>query len=145
MKFDTQIIAVDWGQVNIGFALGRADGLTKKPLKTYKRTQPVKKWVLTDDVLTYIKSLLKEHEADVLVFGLPLNADGSDNNNSKRARKFVEYLKHQITQTINLQDENSTTQEDHARNFENNDQKAAFIILQRFIDSNISSGILKDT
>lgn len=74
-------MAIDYGEVRIGIAFSDLLKTIASPFETYKRTQEQKD-------LEYLSKLAKEKEVGLIVFGLPLNMDGSEGERAKKTREF---------------------------------------------------------
>ena len=75
------IMGFDYGTKSIGVAIGQELTGTAQPLRAIKANDGIPNW---DD----IDKLLKEWQPDLLVVGLPLNMDGTEQEITVRARKF---------------------------------------------------------
>ncbi|WP_438405560.1 Holliday junction resolvase RuvX, partial [Aeromonas hydrophila] len=75
------IMGFDYGTKSIGGAIGQEVACTTQPLRALKANDGIPNW---DE----IEKLLKEWQPDLLVVGLPLNMDGTDQEITVRARKF---------------------------------------------------------
>ena len=95
-------MGVDLGQVRIGIALSEALNIFAYALETYKRKS------LNED-LEYLAKIANENEVDTIVFGLPLNMDGTQGEKCQETYEFVENLKKYCNQKIVFQDERLTT------------------------------------
>ena len=97
-------IAFDIGDKRIGVAVSDPFGSMALPLETYYRKNFNKD-------LEYLANLAKSRYADVIVCGLPLNFDGSESEQTKKTKSFVEELKKHTTIPIVFEDERFTTLE----------------------------------
>lgn len=98
-----QIIAFDIGMKRIGVAYSDPFGEYAMPGDTYFRT---------DDLLADAKALAEIAErrgADVIVCGLPLNADGTESIQTERTRRFIGALTAQTKIPVCTEDERYTT------------------------------------
>ncbi|PCJ32565.1 MAG: Holliday junction resolvase RuvX [Gammaproteobacteria bacterium] len=95
-------LGFDFGLKNIGVAVGQELTLTASPLTVIKARQGIPNW---DD----IEKLMKEWKPDLLVVGLPLNMDGSEQKMTKTARKFGNRLNGRFQLPVEWQDERLTT------------------------------------
>ena len=75
------IMGFDYGTKSIGVAIGQELTGTAQPLRSLKANDGIPNW---DE----IEKLLKEWQPDLLIVGLPLNMDGTDQEITLRARKF---------------------------------------------------------
>ncbi len=97
-------IAFDIGDKRIGVAVSDPFGSMALPLETYYRKNFNKD-------LEYLANLAKSRYADVIVCGLPLNFDGSESEQTKKTKSFVEELKKHTDIPIVFEDERFTTLE----------------------------------
>jgi putative Holliday junction resolvase len=84
MKYE-RIMAIDFGEVRIGIAFSDLLKTIASPFETYKRIQE-------DKDINYLAKLAKEKEVGIIVFGLPLNMDGSEGERAKKTREFGDKL-----------------------------------------------------
>lgn len=75
-------IGIDYGEVRIGLAVCDPMGIIASPLETFVRKYEA------DDVKR-LREIFKRHDADTLVFGLPLNMDGTESDMSRAVREFA--------------------------------------------------------
>lgn len=130
-------IALDVGDVRIGIATSDMLGIIAGGYETY-----VRKDYETD--LKYIADFVKNNGGDTLVFGLPINMDGTEGPRAQGVRKMAEDLKAYTDVKIVFQDERLTTVSAERMLIEGNvrrdkrkkviDKVAATIILQSYLD-----------
>ncbi len=82
-----RIIGLDVGNVRIGVACSDLMRIIASPYETYKRKND------GDADFIYLANLAKEKEADTIVCGMPYNMDGTDSEQTKNVREFIEKLK----------------------------------------------------
>lgn len=81
-----RVIGIDYGDVRIGIACSDLLRIIASPYETYKR--------LGDDRdFEYIAKLAIEKEADTIVVGVPYSMDGTESEQTKKTRTFIEKLK----------------------------------------------------
>ncbi len=78
-------LGVDIGAARTGVAVGDTETRVAAPLEVIP-SEPVR------NVFSAVRALADEHGAGGVVVGLPLNMDGSEGSQSRRARKFAEDL-----------------------------------------------------
>ena len=71
-----------------------------------------------------IEKLLKEWQPDLLIVGLPLNIDGTEQEMTQRARKFGQRLHGRFGFQVEFKDERLTTTDAKARLFEHGGYRA---------------------
>ncbi|MFH7564302.1 MULTISPECIES: Holliday junction resolvase RuvX [Oceanimonas] len=111
------LLGFDYGLKSIGVAVGQELTATARPLLALKASDGVPNW-------EQIENLLKEWQPALLVVGLPLNMDGTEQDISRRARKFANRLHGRFGLPVELQDERLTTTDARARLFEAGGYKA---------------------
>lgn len=129
-------LAIDLGDARTGIAISES-GIIANGLETYKRVG------LQKD-LQYIADLVKQYKIDVVVFGLPLNMDGTEGERVEKTRFFAEKLQPLIDAKIDYEDERLTSVEAESFLIESGmrrdkrkqviDKLAAVIILQAYLD-----------
>lgn len=132
------IIGVDFGTGSIGFAIGQSLTGTASPIKALKAKDGVPNW---DDV----GKLLNEWQPDLVVVGLPLNMDGTDQPITARAKKFANRLHGRFGVQVTTHDERLTTVDAKAHLFEtggyrnlkkgNVDAQSAVVILESWFEN----------
>ncbi|MFN4355224.1 Holliday junction resolvase RuvX [Parvibaculum sp.] len=130
-------MGVDLGTKTIGLALSDVSRSIASPLETIKRTK------FTADAERLI-ALAKEHGVVALVFGLPLNMDGTEGPRCQSTRAFVRNLEKLTDLPVVFWDERMSTQAvtrtlldadaSRARRAELVDKMAAAYILQGALD-----------
>ncbi|MGL9769691.1 MAG: Holliday junction resolvase RuvX [Sodalis sp. (in: enterobacteria)] len=96
------IIAFDFGTRSIGVAIGQRITCTAKPLTAFKTRDGVADW-------QQIEKILNEWNPGIVVVGLPLNMDGSEQPLTARARKFANRLHGRFGVKVVLHDERLST------------------------------------
>lgn len=135
--FTVRIMALDVGDKRIGVALSDPLKITVQGLTTYQRT------ILKEDV-EGIWQLIREHEVEELVVGLPKNMDGSQGYKVDDVKFFVDQLLKKGDIPIHWVDERLTTvsaertllEADVSRKKRKTviDKMAATIILQSYLE-----------
>ena len=97
-----RLMGLDLGTKTIGLALSDVERRIATPLETIKRVK------FTPDV-ERIKDLVARYEVGGLVFGLPLNMDGTEGPRSQATRAFVRNLKPLVDLPILFWDERMST------------------------------------
>ncbi|MCX4362052.1 MAG: Holliday junction resolvase RuvX [Clostridia bacterium] len=94
-------LAIDLGDARTGIAISES-GIIANGLETYKRVG------LQKD-LQYIADLANNYKIDVVVFGLPLNMDGTFGDRAEKTKAFAEKLLTLIIARIDYEDERLTS------------------------------------
>ncbi|MCM2681521.1 Holliday junction resolvase RuvX [Echinimonas agarilytica] len=105
------LLGFDFGTKSIGVAIGQEITGTASPEAAIKATDGIPDWDI-------IGSLLKEWQPDLVVVGLPLNMDGTEQELTLRSKKFANRIHGRFGVPIKLHDERLTTVDAKARLFE---------------------------
>lgn len=98
----SQIIAFDFGLARIGVAVGQSITQTANPLETLKAKDGTPNWDL-------VGALLKQWQPSKVIVGEPFNMDGTDQEITKRARKFANQIHGRFGVQVELLDERLTS------------------------------------
>ncbi|OUS27509.1 Holliday junction DNA helicase RuvA [Thalassotalea sp. 42_200_T64] len=130
------LLGFDFGTKHIGIAVGQEITQSASPLKAIKAKDGIPNW-------QDIEHIIKEWQPDLLVVGLPLNMDGSEQELTRRAKKFGNRMSGRFGLTVGFQDERLTTADAKAQLFEQGgyknlqkdhiDCQSAVIILESFM------------
>lgn len=96
-----RFLAIDLGDKRTGIAAGDDVTGIVSPLQVIQ--------VAPTTLLQEIIKAVNVHKPDVVVVGLPLNADGSDSAAAKKARAFGELLAQRVKLPVHYQDERLTS------------------------------------
>lgn len=105
------VIAFDFGRKSIGAAIGQELTGSARALSAFKVKAGSPDW-------KKIAKLLKEWQVNLLVVGLPLNMDGSEQPITDQARKFANCLHSRFGAQTFLHDERLSTVEARANLFD---------------------------
>ena len=135
---NTRILGLDYGTRRIGAAVSDPRRSIATPLEVYERRN------IQRDAAHY-QTLVKEHDVDRIVVGLPLHTGGGEGGLAKQARIFGLWLTEQTGIPVVYQDERySTVDADEvlrSAGFKVKDRKAkrdmlaARILLQNYLDA----------
>ncbi|MBK1886528.1 MULTISPECIES: Holliday junction resolvase RuvX [Marinobacter] len=98
------VMAFDFGLRRIGVAMGQEMIGTGQPLVMIPADNGTPDWA-------QLEKLLAEWQPDLVLVGLPLNMDGSENDMCGRARKFGKRLHGRFHVPIDMVDERLTSYE----------------------------------
>ncbi len=104
------ILAFDYGLKSIGVAVGQRLTGTASTLKALKAVDGTPDWI-------QIEALLKEWQPELVVVGLPLNMDGTEQPFTARVHKFINRLHGRFGVKVQAHDERLTTVESRAELF----------------------------
>ena len=110
-------LAFDFGTKSIGCAIGQSITGTAQALPAFKAQDGIPNWEA-------IEKCLKEWKPDVVIVGLPLNMDGTEQDLTLRARKFAHRSQGRFGVNVHLQDERLTTTQARSEIFERGGFKA---------------------
>ncbi|AOF52767.1 Holliday junction DNA helicase RuvA [Rodentibacter caecimuris] len=95
-------LAFDFGTKSIGCAVGQSITGTAQALPAFNARDGIPNW-------ENIEKCLTEWKPDLVVVGLPLNMDGTEQELTLRARKFAHRLNGRFGVKVVFQDERLTT------------------------------------
>lgn len=131
------VIGFDYGLKYIGVAIGQQLTNTASPLTVIKARDGIPNW---DE----IKKLLDQWQPQLIVVGLPLNMDGSEQEMTAAAKRFGNRLNGRFHIPVQWQDERLSTYEAleqlgirdkmHANKREDVDRISAQLILQSWLN-----------
>lgn len=134
-------LAFDFGTRSIGVAVGQQITGTARPLNALKAQNGTPDWTL-------IEKLLKEWQPALVIVGLPLNMDGTEQPLTARARNFANKIHGRFGIAIKLHDERLSTVEARAGLFEHGgfraldkgsvDSASAVVILESYFEQSYS-------
>jgi putative Holliday junction resolvase len=132
------VMGFDFGTKSIGIAIGQEITGTANSLGAVKARDGIPNW-------PDIEAHIQQWQPDLLVVGLPLNMDGTNQHVTFAAKKFANRLHNNYRLPVETQDERLTTADAKARLFEqggyrnlgkgNVDSMSAVIILESFFES----------
>ena len=111
------LMGFDFGTKSIGIATGQEITGSASPLTSLNANEGIPDWA-------QIEKLLKEWQPDLLIVGLPLNMDGTEQEMTQRARKFGQRLHGRFGFQVEFKDERLTTTDAKARLFEHGGYRA---------------------
>lgn len=104
MKNARVVLGFDFGLKNIGVAVGQQMTQTARPLTVITAKDGIPNW-------NEIKKLLDQWQPQILVVGLPLNMDDSEQEMTAASRKFGNRLNGRFQIPVEWQDERLSTYE----------------------------------
>ncbi|AJP44790.1 Holliday junction resolvase [Alteromonas australica] len=105
------VLAFDFGTKSIGVAVGQEVTGTASPLAALKARDGIPDW-------QQIAALYEEWQPHLVVVGLPLNMDGSEQEMTQRAKKFANRLHGRFKVAVETCDERLTTTDAKSMLFE---------------------------
>lgn len=134
------VIGFDFGTNSIGAAIGQELTGSARALAAFKAQEGSPDW-------QKIERLLKEWQPDLVVVGLPLNMDGTEQPVTEQARKFANRLHGRFGVQIALHDERLSTVEARASLFDRGgfraldkgsvDSASAVVILESWFEKQL--------
>lgn len=132
------LMGFDFGTKSIGIAVGQEISGTATALTAINAKDGIPNWQA-------VKAILDEWQPDLLIVGLPLNMDGTNQTVTFQAKKFAKRLHGMFGYQVEVQDERLTTTDAKARLFEHGgyrnlekgkvDSLSAQIILESYFES----------
>jgi putative Holliday junction resolvase len=132
------VLGFDYGTKSIGVAIGQEITGSASALKALRAADGIPDW---DE----IGKLLKQWQPDLVVVGLPLNMDGTEQEITVRAKKFARRIEGRFGCRVGMQDERLTTVSAREHLFDSGgyralkkgsiDSYSAVLILEDFFDS----------
>lgn len=104
------VLTFDYGTKSIGVAVGQELTGTAALLNALKAQDGTPSW-------EQLEKLIKEWQPELLLVGLPLNMDGTEQPFTARVRKFANRLHGRFGLPVALQDERLTTAEARSQLF----------------------------
>lgn len=134
------MMAFDFGTKSIGVAIGQEITATARPIASLKARDGIPDW-------EQLQKLLNEWKPDLVVVGLPLNMDGTEQPITACARKFANRLQGRFGQKVVLHDERLSTVEARSHLFASGgfraldkgrvDAASACVILESWFEQNL--------
>jgi putative Holliday junction resolvase len=131
------LLGFDYGLKNIGVAVGQDLTQTANPLTVIKARDGIPNW-------NDIEALITEWQPELLIVGLPLNMDGTEQKMTAAARKFGNRLNGRFQIAVEWQDERLSTFEAleqlgirsklQSKNRDDVDRISAQLILQSWLN-----------
>ncbi|MFC0118028.1 Holliday junction resolvase RuvX [Pseudoalteromonas xiamenensis] len=131
------VMGFDFGTKSIGVAIGQEITGTASSLGALKARDGIPDW-------SALEKLVNEWQPDLIIVGLPLNMDGTNQQVTFAAKKFANRVHNLTRKPVETHDERLTTTDAKARLFEqggyrnlakdNIDGMAAVIILESYFE-----------
>jgi putative Holliday junction resolvase len=126
-----RILAVDHGTARCGCAISDPSGTLARPLPVIEPTDP-----------RAVARLVSEHDADLVLVGMPLTLEGDEGAQAEIVRDFCEQLERLLDVPLETWDERLTTtmaqRSARAGAGAGEDSLAAAHLLEGFLDSRVS-------
>jgi len=130
---DKYILCFDFGMQHIGIAVGQKVTATASPLKVIKAKDGQPNW-------QEVQNIINEWSPGIIVVGLPLNMDGSEQQMTLNAKKFGRKIQAKFNQKIVFWDERLSTFSARSIGAANKkgryDAEAAAVILNDYLANN---------
>ena len=97
-----RVLALDFGAARTGVAVSDASGTIVRPLGVVSRAA-------SEDGLAELGEIVREHEADLVVVGMPLTLRGERGRQAVETEAFVEALRGSVAVPVETFDERFTT------------------------------------
>ncbi|MFL5887997.1 MAG: Holliday junction resolvase RuvX [Solirubrobacteraceae bacterium] len=124
-----RVLALDHGSARCGVAVSDPTGTLATPVGIVERPD-------TRRGLERVVALVREHDASVVVVGLPLSLAGGDSAQTGEARAFAARLRERLDVPVELYDERFTTTLAHrAPGAAAEDARAAAVLLEGWLEA----------
>jgi putative holliday junction resolvase len=97
-----KVLALDYGAARTGVAISDATGTIARPLATVERAA-------SQAGLARLGELVRAHEAELVVVGLPLTLRGEHGQQARATEEFVRQLRDVLDVPVETYDERFTT------------------------------------
>lgn len=130
MALNKKILAIDFGDNNVGLAVSDDAGMIafgKGVIKDFKSLK---------NLAEQIGTIIDREKIDLIVYGLPLNADGEQTDQAHRLRKIGEKLAELLNKKFLFVDESFSSFEARQKFGSNYSEHelAAMSFLQKYLD-----------
>jgi len=136
VDYKGRLLAIDYGEKNIGLACSDALRITVQPLPSIPNSG-------RKDFIQKMKSMVRKMDIQALIVGIPLNMDGSRNDSVIKMEKLMRSLETALELPLTGVDERLSTVEamDYWKQMNSRQQKryrtidslAAALILERYL------------
>jgi putative Holliday junction resolvase len=124
-----RVLALDHGSARCGVAVSDPTGTLATPVGVVERPDSKRG-------LERIVALVREHDAGLVVVGLPVSLSGGDSAQTGEARAFAERLSERLDVPVELYDERfTTTLAARATGKAAKDARAAAILLEGWLEA----------
>jgi len=124
-----RVLALDHGSARCGVAVSDPTGTLATPVG-------IVEWPDTRRGLERVVALVREHDASVVVVGLPLSLAGGDSAQTGEARAFAARLRERLDVPVELYDERfTTTLAQRAPAAAAEDARAAAVLLEGWLEA----------
>jgi putative holliday junction resolvase len=124
-----RVLALDHGSARCGVAVSDPTGTLATPVGIVERPD-------TRRGLERVVALVREHDASVVVVGLPLSLAGGDSAQTGEARAFAARLRERLDVPVELYDERfTTTLAQRAPAAAAEDARAAAVLLEGWLEA----------
>jgi putative holliday junction resolvase len=122
-----RLLALDYGSARCGVAVSDPSGTLATPLAAVERPA-------TRKGIGRITALVREHQAECVVVGLPLTLAGEEGAQAAEARDFADRLRATLPVPVDLHDERLTTrQAERSGGRADADSRAAAHLLEAYL------------
>lgn len=97
-----RVLALDYGAARTGVAVSDATGTLARPVGVVERAA-------SEPGLERVAALVAEHDAELVVVGLPLTLRGEHGAQARETQTFVDALRARLAVPVETEDERFTT------------------------------------
>ena len=121
------MLALDYGEARCGCAVSDPSGTLATPLEAVANPDSRRG-------LQALARLVREHEAERIVVGLPVTLDGHEGQQARRTRDWAKRLAEKTPVLVVLHDERLTTREAERRGGDADvDSRSAAVLLESYL------------
>ncbi|MFA6422252.1 MAG: Holliday junction resolvase RuvX [Candidatus Buchananbacteria bacterium] len=125
-----KLLGIDYGDSKVGLAVADTESGMALPYQILKS----KGW---SDLIVEIQKICKNENIEKIIIGLPIGSSGKESLQATRTREFVKKLEESIKIEVELLDERFSTQQAQKLSpGKDEDDIAAMLILQNYLDKN---------
>ncbi len=120
-------LAIDFGEKYIGLAVSDPKNRIALGLATLENKSET-------EIVHKLSLICRERLVEKIIIGLPKSLSGGDSEQTKKVRKFAEYVKIKLGLPVVLEDERLTSKQAQKLKVSDLDQMSACLILQTYLD-----------
>jgi putative Holliday junction resolvase len=126
-------LGIDYGDAKVGLAIGDSETGLALPYKILAN-------VGREHLVTDLKDVIKAEDVETVVVGMPINTTSHSSNQTNNVQSFIDELKNQLDIQIDFHDERFSSAEAKKLGAgKRDDDIAAMLMLQNYLDSNLGS------
>lgn len=125
-----KLLGIDYGDSKVGLAVADTESGMALPYQILKNTS----W---NNLIIELQKICKNENIEKIIIGLPIGSSGKESQQATHTREFVKKLQEDIKIEVELLDERFSTQQAQKLSpGKDEDDIAAMLILQNYLDKN---------